>query len=347
MFPETEIDIEKQSEKTFNQLRRDHIIDICEKLAKSSATFRPKIIYDAIREYKTIYNRWQYSYISQFIFNLNEEQQNTFLSNLDELQSYANDILVHGQLGPELELESEPEPESEPELKSEPESEPEPGLDSGPALEISSSDLMRMVDKLWDHSNLAFSQALKIKEDKDAFRNRFNECISPFKDEMNKQLISLIAIFTALSFIIFGGISSLDNIFNGAKSIPIIQLVIIGGVWSFCILNLVFTFIYLVSKLTGISIKDDEGSDKLRKKYPFWIWTNYLLTLILAVSTWLYYIDYSNSASWLLKFSGKCPMAFTIVGSIIIIIFFALMAKHLCNNKQSKKGENDDCKTTE
>mgnify|MGYP007007140284 CR=1 FL=1 len=35
--------------------------------------------------------------------------------------------------------------------------------------------------------------------------------------EMNMQLISLIAIFTALSFIVFGGISSLDNIFFGSE----------------------------------------------------------------------------------------------------------------------------------
>lgn len=47
--------------------------------------------------------------------------------------------------------------------------------------------------------------------------------------EMNGQLISLVSIFTALSFLIFGGISSLDNIFVGAKDIPVTKLMIVGS----------------------------------------------------------------------------------------------------------------------
>lgn len=44
--------------------------------------------------------------------------------------------------------------------------------------------------------------------------------------EMNAQLIALVGIFTALSFLVFGGVSSLDNIFLGAKDIPALKLII-------------------------------------------------------------------------------------------------------------------------
>ena len=72
--------------------------------------------------------------------------------------------------------------------------------------------------------------------------------------EMNTQLISLIAIFTALSFIVFGGISSLDNIFDGVKDIPVTKLMIVGSIWCFCIMNLVFVFMFFVGKLTHLEI---------------------------------------------------------------------------------------------
>ena len=60
--------------------------------------------------------------------------------------------------------------------------------------------------------------------------------------EMNVQLISLVAIFTALSFLVFGGISSLDNIFDGAKNIPILKLIVVGSIWGLCCLYLYTLF---------------------------------------------------------------------------------------------------------
>lgn len=43
--------------------------------------------------------------------------------------------------------------------------------------------------------------------------------ISEITKEMTQQLVGLIGIFTALSFIVFGGISSLDSIFGAVRNI--------------------------------------------------------------------------------------------------------------------------------
>ena len=87
---------------------------------------------------------------------------------------------------------------------------------------------------------------------------------------MNMQFISLIAIFTALSFIVFGGITALDNIFNGMKNFPIFSLLILGSLWGLLICNLVFVFIFFISKLTKLSIKSSEAKiASYVEKYPY------------------------------------------------------------------------------
>ncbi|MCI9364707.1 MAG: hypothetical protein HFG17_10700 [Oscillospiraceae bacterium] len=290
--------IDKQEESTsnpsqdINQAQDSHnryneIIQICQQLSQSSQTFEKSIVYNMIEKYISQYKRWMYSDISGYLFNCQESVVSSFISNLDQLQIYA-----HGK---------------------------------------SNENMVTAIDKLWDHSNLAQKQNASLHDSDETFKARFDKNLIPFKatfaHEMNMQFISLIAIFTALSFIVFGGISSLDNILSGAVNIPILQLMIIGCIWSFFISNLVFVFMFFVSKLTHIPIKScEEESAPLNRKYPLIIWYNFILLFILVVSCWLYYIDYSNSGGWLLSFSHKHEIVSSIGGSIIIGIFFAAIA---------------------
>lgn len=109
--------------------------------------------------------------------------------------------------------------------------------------------------------------------------------------EMNGQLISLVSIFTALSFILFGGISSLDNIFAGAKDIPVTKLMIVGTIWCFCIMNLVFVFMFFIAKMTGLNIKSSSDINaNLVQKYPMIWWCNFVLIAVLMLSSWAYYV---------------------------------------------------------
>lgn len=110
--------------------------------------------------------------------------------------------------------------------------------------------------------------------------------------EMNVQLISLVAIFTALSFLVFGGISSLDNIFAGAKDIPILKLVVVGSIWGFCIMNMLFVFMFFVVKIAKLNLSStDDVNAGILKKYPLVCWCNFAVVSIFILSSWAVYIS--------------------------------------------------------
>lgn len=289
------------------QDRHEAIRKICFDLSGTTSTFHAEQVYSEVREYENKYTRWFYSDISNYLFSAAAEDNGVFLSNLEKLQDYAYSCCPSGS------------------------------KEDCPAKQLST-----MVDKLWDHANLAQMQIDSLRQGEGEFQNKFESNIAPhitkLTEDMNKQLISLVSIFTALSFIIFGGISSLDNIFDGAKSIPIIQLIIIGSIWGLCILNLVFTFSFLVSKLTKLSIKTcEDATASLSKRYPFWIWSNYIMLLVLSVSCWLYYIDYSNSGSWLIRLSQQHGILSALIGTGFIVFVFGGAGFFLSKNKKNKK----------
>lgn len=164
---------------------------------------------------------------------------------------------------------------------------------------------------------------------------------------MNMQFISLIAIFTALSFLVFGGISSLDNVFTDVGHVPVLELMIIGSIWSLCITNLVFVFIFLIAKMTKLNIKSSEREGAtLSQRYPFFVWGNFVLLLILAAASWLYFIDYANAGGWLLIFSRDNGVFTTLSGVIIICIGFGSLAALLLRNPKDKKNQPVDDQTT-
>lgn len=300
----TKVDPEKGSAQQDNedpkcaQDRHDDIRKICFALSGSTSSFHSESVYEDIRSYKNTHGRWFYSDISNYLFSAATEDNGVFISNLEKLQGYAYKYCKDEQ----CKEEKDRDPDAE--------------------------QLTVMVDKLWDHANLAQKQIDSLRQGEDEFQNKFEANIAPhitkLTEDMNKQLISLVSIFTALSFIIFGGISSLDNIFYGAQSIPIIQLVIIGCIWGICILNLVFTFSFLVSKLTKLSIKSCEDSNaSLSQKYPFWVWSNYVLLLILSMSCLLYFLSFSGSNNWIIAMAKHHPILSTIIGALLVIVVFA------------------------
>ncbi|SBV94492.1 conserved membrane hypothetical protein [uncultured Eubacteriales bacterium] len=279
------------------QNRHNDIIKICELLAASTESFDPAKTYKTIKTYMDEYGRWMYSDISAFLFSRDLESIGIFTTNIGRLQDYSRNTSGNK-------------------------------LDTVPANE--ETDMMTKIDKLCDHANLAQSQAMNFTEKEDDFKSRFETNIIPFKaqfaHDMNMQFISLIAIFTALSFIVFGGISSLDNIFIGAGSIPITELMITGCIWGLCTMNLVFVFMLFVSRLTKLSICAVDGpKETLARKYPLMVWSNYLLLFLLAVSSWIYYLSYSSSGSWILEFSrNNQVLSFFLSAALITIIFGAI-----------------------
>jgi hypothetical protein len=88
---------------------------------------------------------------------------------------------------------------------------------------------------------------IKITE----FNKKIQSTIQEKEEEITRQLISLVAIFTALSFVVFGGISILDNLLSNIKTAPILKILFVGDLWMICMCNLFFIFVKLISAIIG------------------------------------------------------------------------------------------------
>ena len=322
-----EIDMAKQASQASVPPTNVHVHDlqewnedmksICKQLAITSDIFNVERTYKNVETYILKHGRWLYSTVSTTLFACDEQDLSTFISNLDGLREYAYQQIALCA----------------------PDDKPRIGQRKKFAIAI---------DKLWDHSNLAQTQNQSLHDSDKTFAARFDKNLIPFKAEfareMNMQFISLIAIFTALSFIVFGGISSLDNLFADVGKVPILELMIVGSIWSLCIVNLVFMFIYFVAKLTKLNIKSSNWEDaSLSQRYPFFIWSNFLLVLILAICSWLYYIDYSNAGGWLLSLSKTYDIYTTIGGIALIGIVFGVIACLLIKKPKQKETTPTNC----
>lgn len=70
-------------------------------------------------------------------------------------------------------------------------------------------------------------QYIMLKQTDEEYDEKFKARISSFKEDMSKdmnaRMITMVGIFTALAFLIFGSISSLDGIFENT-ALPIFKV---------------------------------------------------------------------------------------------------------------------------
>lgn len=190
--------------------------------------------------------------------------------------------------------------------------------------------------KLWDHINLAQRQFDQIAFGDEYYQNLAEESVKeatkPISDELNKQLISLVAIFTALSFVVFGGISSLSGIFAAAHELPVLKVLMFGSLWAICMINLVFMFMFFISNLVEKSIASSNNiNDSCVKKYPLIFFSNWIFVTVLVFSLGAYYWEenrlmYSVIKIW--KFVVPViEVVFWLIVAIDIIIGIVLVFK--------------------
>ena len=152
--------------------------------------------FDELQRYIMQYERILYSPISNIIYSAYENSQEeellgTLMSNLDALVSYTQDPKVIAERKMALRERRN---------------------------KRIVDDTQKAILKIWDHVNLANQQYKVLKQTDDEYNEKFNRRISDYKEEMTKemnaQLLTMVSIFTALAFLIFGGITSLGNIFS-------------------------------------------------------------------------------------------------------------------------------------
>lgn len=123
----------------------------------------------------------------------------------------------------------------------------------------------KLLYKLYDHCNLANTQKFAYQNTdativakldnrfEEKFKEKFDNFINPklqdFQKDITTQLVSLVGIFTALSFVIFGGISVLDSLMDNIKTLPVLKVIFVGDLWMICMLNLFMLFTKLICKI--------------------------------------------------------------------------------------------------
>lgn len=284
---------------------------ICGKLSEETKYFNAKDFFDKIHEYIKKNDRLIYTHITNYIFTLSDEEFGVLQTNIDNVVSY-----MYGDKYKEDFLKS---------------------LTDNKYEKRQLERTQRTVLKMWDHVNLARRQYLMFHQKNDDYEKIVDEKMeivgAKISKEMNIQLISLVAIFTALSFLVFGGISSLDNIFDGAKDIPILKLIVIGSVWGFCIMNMLFVFIYFISKIAKLSLSStDDVNASILKKYPLICWCNLVVVSIFVLSCWAVYINGRELSDKLDKLICRNQTVFLILGTLVIVGIIIFSVGRLYNN---------------
>lgn len=290
---------------------QDEIDKLCAELSVKSTDFSPSDFFLKLYNYIRIHERFLYVNITNYICILDDNQFATVQTNIDTVAHY-----IYSQ---EFQNNSTQ-------------------FDSEESYEKS----QRAVLKLWDHVNLARRQFQLFLDKDENYRKiaeeKAKEVIPELTKDMNSQLIALVSIFTALSFLLFGGISSLDNILDGAKDIPILKLLITGNIWCLCIMNLIFVFMFFISKLTKLEIKStDDVNANFIQKYPFIWWCNWVLISSGLVFGWLYYLKRRQLLCDIEESLFKNPVPFIIIVSLSLLILILLSGIYILSNNGKAK----------
>lgn len=193
----------------------------------------------------------------------------------------------------------------------------------------------RVVMKLYDHVNLARRQFVLYSQKRADVEAIVERKIAPelakSSKELTSQLVGLVAIFTALSFIVFGGISSLESLFAALsqKDNAVLPTIIIAIIWALCLMNLLFLFMYFVLRVTGNNVGATDESKSFMQKYPFVLVSNYILVsaLLLSLGAWAAWVTGVGKGIYDFVLSYR-NIAF-IIGLIILVVIIVVFGHRL------------------
>lgn len=274
----------------FETLKRC-INNICNSLNRSSEDYDAAKTLSSIGKYKRQkHNRILYSEISAYIFNLSDEEKGNFVTNLELL-------LVETMNSDNNCIDNE---------------------------------IMDSVLRIYDHVHLALHQVESLKREDDELKSLIASNLKPVSIQFEKkvqtaykeiyaQLIALIGIFTALAFLVFGSITALDNILGAAIHMPLLKLLIITSLWGLCLINLIFIFIYFVSKMTGLDAAESQNI-----KYPMIAWCNLFLITVLSLSSWFYYVKNMQLTNWFEQLQNNHAQIVVLGGFAAILLLVAI-----------------------
>lgn len=107
--------------------------------------------------------------------------------------------------------------------------------------------------KFRDHCKLAILQRRHYNISKTTIEDLTSGIVKTETDRIQKdltsQLIGLVSIFTALSFVIFGGINILNSVLQNVQLASISRLICVGLLWTICMSILFYVFVRFILKI--------------------------------------------------------------------------------------------------
>lgn len=309
---------EAQQTRYYDRMQ-DQMKNVCELLFHPKEKFDKENFYLAVCDYINNNDRLLYKFISNYVYSVCDNTKNDI--KIDEIQKNLVDSVEFVMSHNASELAEK----------------------QGDKYEIDVHEKARkVVIKIQDHVDLAVQQYNTLKQTDEEYKRKFAIEFEETKDsitkEMSNQLVTLVGIFTAIAFVVFGGISSLDNIFQqGVSNVSLLKMMIIGTIWALCMTNLVYIFLFCVGKITKLSIKSsDNPKDNLVKKYPIIFWSNYLFLSLLIALSWTYYLYKNDFFNWLNNAAKKDSLFVAVTGFAIIGIIMWFGAWKLIELRRDK-----------
>lgn len=318
------------SQNSLNEMQHE-MRDIFEILLEDNQNFDSKEAFRRLRKYINNYERILYSTVSHSVYDVMEKdstiestsQQDVFgtlLSNIEKLVEYVDDEKNISACVTAA---------------------------SGDKEKQNIFDTKKAVWKIWDHVNLAHRQYDELRQTDSEYDEKFEKRISKFQSkitgEMNAQLLSMVGIFTALAFILFGGISSLENLVDGLRDMDILKLLIIACGWGLGILNVTFVFLFCIGKMTKLNFKSTMSPyASFWQRYPIVCWTDFILISLLCLLGWMYYCFDRGGSAWIDCLVRLNPPVVSCIGFVIILIVILIIFRILVEKTKAVVGDEDE-----
>ena len=286
--------LKDEKSQTVERMKAD-ILSICHIISSPSNEFKVKDAFNEIKKYVQNYDRLLYAEISTYCYNLKPEDADSFQGNLNSLIEYVySKDYKNG-----LEAEKGKKNLSEIELR---------------------ERTKRVVIKLYDNVNLACAQMSSLKQSREDLHEHFVSEFEPAKAEITKdissQLITLVGIFTAIAFLVFGGFSSLVDVFAHIGD-DIAKTIMLASIWGLIVCNGIFIFLGCIEKL----VKKEAITGSYNKESIF-SWTNLILLFIFFNSLWACVIDKYNWGHIIIGLGSKKYSAVLGFASIFLVFLF-------------------------
>lgn len=136
-----------------------------------------------------------------------------------------------------------------------------------PNLLCVSEKTYKLYYKFFDHCSLAIAQRRIYNQSdemskartelivKKQMKKEIENRVMEYEKNITGQLIGLISIFTALSFVIFGGINVLGSLVENAKTTDLIKFLFIADIWFLSMFNVLFVFVKFIAAITKRKVK--------------------------------------------------------------------------------------------